>query len=195
MTRLVKGLPKAIHTPLWKVHTRKQTAGSHQKNPFLGICSDQPAVCFRGCSNDGVWKNHIWHACFGFNHGLPWSLSAKMALISWDIFVGVVRTKESEAFEKLFFVQFAPEQILIPMLLSSSRWKMICYDLVFLPWSIHVVGDGDKFLKPITGVIKWHPFWRKWTNANVWYVDIYIYILILRDFPPKKTSASYTLVS
>lgn len=35
-----------------------------------------------------------------------------MASISWDIFVGVVRTKESEAFEKMFIVQFAPEQIL-----------------------------------------------------------------------------------
>ena len=35
-----------------------------------------------------------------------------MASISWDIFVGVVRTKESEAFEKMFFVQFALGQIL-----------------------------------------------------------------------------------
>ena len=60
---------------------------------------------------------------------------------------------------------------------------MICYDFVCFPWSIHVVGDRDKFLKPITGVIKWHPFWRKWTNANVWYVDIYSNF---KGFPQKR---------
>lgn len=35
---------------------------------------------------------------------------------------------------------------------------MICYDFVVfvLPWSIHVVGDGDKFLKPTTDVNDTH---------------------------------------